>query len=154
MHIWAKKKNLNAFLLVTAAATSTQMEEERGAALDQVTTLVCTAETLQTLSDLLNLHLLQEDGSQVSNLTETLRHVCTNYCFFFYVLFPPSFLMFNLSQNQQHFNLLKSYFCHKTKIIAYRGTQTHREDKLSREATLFSESIQQNPLRKAFSSPQ
>lgn len=76
------------------------MEEERGAALDQVTTLVCTAETLQTLSDLLNLHLLQEDGSQVSNLTETLRHVCTNYCFFFfYVLFPPSFLMFNLSQN-------------------------------------------------------
>lgn len=65
------------------------MEEERGAALDQVTTLVCTAETLQTLSDLLNLHLLQEDGSQVSNLTETLRHVCTNYCFFFFMSFSP-----------------------------------------------------------------
>lgn len=78
------------------------MEEERGAALDQVTTLVCTAETLQTLSDLLNLHLLQEDGSQVSNLTETLTFkACLHklLLFFFYVLFPPSFLMFNLSQN-------------------------------------------------------
>lgn len=69
------------------------MEEEQGAALDQVTTLVCTAETLQTLSDLLNLHLLQEDGSQVSNLTETLTiKACLHKLLLFFLCpFPPFF---------------------------------------------------------------
>lgn len=47
------------------------MEEEQGATLDQITTLVYTTEALQTLLNLLSLHLLEEDGSQVSNLTET-----------------------------------------------------------------------------------
>lgn len=90
------------------------MEEEQGATLDQITTLVYTTEALQTLLNLLSLHLLEEDGSQVSNLTETWRYVCMNYCFYILSPFPYVQLQLELVAFQSSW----SYFCHETKTVA------------------------------------